>query len=75
MDLIGNLSKKDLALGLLKLKYIKDKVCDACQKGKQVKSYLKDKNVVLTTKPLELFHMDLNCPSKVKSHVEIFMYL
>ena len=38
MDLIGKLSRKDLVVGLPKLNYIKDRICDACQKDKQVKS-------------------------------------
>ena len=29
MDLIGKLSRKDLVIGLPKLNYIKDKMCDA----------------------------------------------
>ena len=37
MDLIGKLLRKDLVVDLLKLNYIKDRICDTCQKGKQVK--------------------------------------
>ena len=37
----------------------KDNPCDACQKGKQFKSSFKLKNVVSTSRPLELIHMDL----------------
>ena len=37
MDLIRKLSKKDLVVSLPKLNYIKDRICDACQKGKTSK--------------------------------------
>ena len=43
----------------------KDKPCEACQKGKQSKSSFKLKNVVSTSKPLELIHMDLFGLTKV----------
>ena len=42
---------------LLKLKFEKDKLCDACQKGKQTRVSFKSKNVVSTTRPLQLLHM------------------
>ena len=34
MNLIDNLSKNDLVVSLPKLKYVKDKICNACQKEK-----------------------------------------
>ena len=43
------------------------KLCEACQKGKQIKNYFQSKNVVSTTKPLELLHMDLFGPSRTMS--------
>jgi len=45
-------------IGLPKLKFEKDHICEACQKGKQVKNSFKIKNVVSSLKPLELLHMD-----------------
>ena len=45
--------------GLPKLKFEKDSVYDACQLGKQIRSSFKSKGSVLTTKPLELLHLDL----------------
>ena len=63
MDLIENLSKGELVRDLPKIKYSKDKICEACQKGKQVKSSFKPKNQVSTSRPLELVHMDLVGPS------------
>ena len=68
MNLIDKLSKNDLVVGLPKLKFVKDKVCDACQKGKQIKSSFKSKNVVSTSRPLQLLHMDLIGPSRIRSH-------
>jgi len=50
---------KDLRVGLPKVKFEKDKLCDACQKGKQTKTSFKPKNMVSTTRPLELLHLDL----------------
>ena len=50
-----------------KLKFNKDKPCDACQKGKQSKSSFKLKNVVFTSRLLELIHMDLFSPTRVAS--------
>jgi len=54
-------------IGLPKLKFEKDKVCEACQKGKQTKSSFKQKHFVSTTKPLEMLHMDLFGPSRTMS--------
>ena len=50
-----------------KLKFKKEHVCEACQKGKQTKQYFKLKNFVSTSKPLELLHMDLFGPSRTMS--------
>ena len=52
MNLIDKLSKNDLVVGLSKLKYVKNKICDAYQRGKQVKSSFKSKNIVSTSRPL-----------------------
>ena len=54
-------------IDLPKLKFNKDKPCDACQKEKQSKSSFKLKNVVSTSRPLELIHMDLFGPTRVAS--------
>ncbi|OAY24807.2 hypothetical protein MANES_17G026196v8 [Manihot esculenta] len=68
MDLLKNLSKDELVDGLPKIKYEKDKVCDACQMGKQVKSSFKSINKVIFSRPLQLLHMDLFSPTRVASH-------
>ena len=52
MEHLNKLISKDLVIGLPKLKFEKDKLCDACQKGKQVRVSFKLKNVVSTTRPL-----------------------
>jgi len=38
-------------------------MCEACQKGKQIKVSFKSKNVVSTERPLEMLHIDLFGPS------------
>ena len=52
---------------MIKLKFERDKICEACQKGKQTKNSFKQKNVVSTSRPLELFHMNLFGPSRFMS--------
>ena len=54
-------------IGLPKLKFEKDHICEACQKGKQVKNSFKLKNVVSSLKLLELLQMDLFGPSRTMS--------
>ena len=66
-ELLNDLCKHELVIGLLKLKFTKDKPCDACQKGKQSKSSFKLKNIVSTSKPLELIHMDLLGRTRIAS--------
>ena len=60
-----HLVRKDLVIGLPKLKFQKNKLCEACQKRKQVKNSFQSKNVISITKPLELLHIDLFGPSKL----------
>lgn len=67
MEHLIKLVKHDLVIGLPKMKFIKDKLCDACQKGKQTRSTFKPKNVVSTSRPLQLLHMNLFGPSRTKS--------
>ena len=54
-------------IGLPKLKFTKDKPCDACQKEKQSKSLFKLKNMVSTSRSLKLIHMNLFGPTRVAS--------
>src|ERR1044072_8308269 len=67
MDHLNKLVKHDLVMGLPKFKYVKDRLCVACQKGKQTKSSFKPKHIVSTERPLQLLHMDLFGPSRTKS--------
>ncbi|XP_056691797.1 uncharacterized protein [Spinacia oleracea] len=66
-SLLDKLRSKELVRGLPSIKFLKDKVCEACAKGKHVRSYFKPKNIVRTTKPLELIHMDLCGPMRIQS--------
>ena len=67
MDLISQLNKDELVRGLPKINFQKDKVCEACQVGKQIKNSFKIKNFISTFSPLELFHMDLFGPLRTPS--------
>jgi len=67
MNHLNKLISKNLVIELPKLKFEKDHICEACQKGKQVKNSFKIKNVVSSLKPLELLHMDLFGPSTTMS--------
>nr|GEV18365.1 copia protein [Tanacetum cinerariifolium] len=52
---------------LPKLKF-DQKFCDACKMGKQAHASHRAKNVVSTTRCLELLHMDLFSPSTIRSY-------
>jgi len=63
--LLNKLNSKDLVVGLPTMKYSMNEVCDACAKGKHVRSSFKLKNKVSTQNPLELIHMDLCRPVRI----------
>ena len=67
MNLLSKLSKLDLVKGLPITKFVKDKICDACQLGKQTKSSFKKNKIISTSRPLELLHMDLFGPIRTTS--------
>ena len=67
MRKISQLSKLNLVRGLPNLKFASDALCEACQKGKFTKVPFKAKNVVSTSRPLELLHIDLFGPVKTES--------
>ncbi|GJW30527.1 retrovirus-related pol polyprotein from transposon TNT 1-94 [Tanacetum coccineum] len=67
MCLIQSLASKELVRNLPKLKF-NQHFCDACKIRKQARASYKAKNVVSTTKCLELLHMDLFGPSVVRSY-------
>jgi len=61
------LNRKQLVEGLPKLKFEKDRICEACKKGKQTKVSFKPKNCISTERSLEFLHMDLFGPSRTMS--------
>ncbi|GJU01563.1 retrovirus-related pol polyprotein from transposon TNT 1-94 [Tanacetum coccineum] len=67
MRFIQSLASKELVRNLPKLKFDQH-FCDACKIGKQAHASHKAKNMVSTTRCLELLHMDLFGPSAVRSY-------
>ncbi|GJX44151.1 retrovirus-related pol polyprotein from transposon TNT 1-94 [Tanacetum coccineum] len=67
MRLIQSLASKELVRHLSKLKFDQH-FCNACKIGKQAYASHKAKNIVSTTRCLELLHMDLFGPSAVRSY-------
>ena len=67
MDLMSKLVKKNLVKDLPKVNYERNRLCDACQLEKQTRNTFKPKNIVSTTRPLELLHMDLFKPTRTTS--------
>jgi len=65
--LISKLSKLQLVRGLPDIDYHSDALCGACQKGKIVKSSFKSKDIISTSRPLELLHIDLFGPVSTAS--------
>lgn len=66
-NLLNKISSKNLVVGLPKIKFLKDKLCYAFQTGKQTRVSFKLKKVILTSKPLELLHLDLFVPLQTRS--------
>nr|GEU85716.1 hypothetical protein [Tanacetum cinerariifolium] len=58
-DYINLLSKKDIVIGLPKLKYVKDQLCSSCELSKAKRSSFKSKAVPSSKGRLNLLHMDL----------------
>ena len=48
MKTLSKLVKNDLVIGLPKLNFDKDKICDACQFRKQIRNSFKSKNLIST---------------------------
>ena len=67
MNLISKLFKKELVIGLSKISFEKNRLFGACQQEKQTKISFKSKNIVSTSKPLQLLYMDLITPSRTIS--------
>jgi transposase InsO family protein len=62
MKNLHKLLKGEHILGLTNVHFEKDRVCSACQAGKQVGAHHPHKNIMTTDRPLELLHMDLFDP-------------
>jgi transposase InsO family protein len=62
MKNLHKLLKGEHILGLTNVHFEKDRVCSACQAGKQVGAHHPHKNNMTTDRPLELLHMDLFGP-------------
>ena len=67
MHTIVKLISKDLVLGMPKLNINLDHVCGTCQLEKQTRQSFKSKNIVSTTRTLELLHMALLGPTRTIS--------
>nr|GEY36956.1 hypothetical protein [Tanacetum cinerariifolium] len=66
-DYINLVSKKDVVIGLPKLKYVKDQLCSSCEVSKAKRSSFKSKIVASMKGRLNLLHMDLCGPMRVAS--------
>jgi hypothetical protein len=62
MSYLHKLQKEGHILGLMNVAFEKDRPCGACQAGKQVGAPHHAKNIITTTRPLKMLHMDLFGP-------------
>ncbi|WVZ64090.1 hypothetical protein U9M48_013659 [Paspalum notatum var. saurae] len=67
MSTLKKVMKKDLVRGLKDITFEKDKLCSACQAGKQVANTHASKTFMSTSWLLELLHMDLFGPTTYTS--------
>jgi hypothetical protein len=56
---LHKLQKDGHILGLTNIVFEKDRPCGACQARKQVGTHNHAKNIITTTRPLKMLHMDL----------------
>jgi hypothetical protein len=59
MKNLHKLLKEEHMLGLTDVCFEKDRPCSACQAGEQVGTSDPSKNIMTTSRPLELLHMNL----------------
>ena len=52
------LAKKKHVIGIEGVKFLKDRLCGACEAGKMTKANHPAKTTMTTTRPFELLHMD-----------------
>ena len=64
---LSKIANDQLVRGIPKMKFEKDKLCAACEKGKQTKSSFKSKMCFSISEPLHLLHMDLFGPVPTRS--------
>ena len=64
---MAKVSKLEAVVGLPKFGKIEKSVCGSCQLGKQTKSTHPKVNVIATSRPLELLHVDLMGPTRTES--------
>ena len=67
MSTLKKLVKKGLVRGVKDVVFEKDKLCSACQAGKQVANTHPTKSFMSTSRVLELLHMDLFGPTTYAS--------
>ena len=67
MKQLDRLIKHDLVNGLKDVKFEKDRLCRSCQARKKVGNTHPNKSMMSTSRPLELFHMDLFGPTTYTS--------
>nr|GFB94785.1 retrovirus-related Pol polyprotein from transposon TNT 1-94 [Tanacetum cinerariifolium] len=66
-DTINLLSKKDIVVGLPKLKFIKDHLWSSCELGKTKRNSFQTKLTPSSKRRLQLLHMDLCGPMRIAS--------
>ena len=59
MILISEISQKELIKGLPNISFENNSFCEFCLRSKQTKSSFHSKNIVSTTRPPGLLHLDL----------------
>nr|GFA92622.1 retrovirus-related Pol polyprotein from transposon TNT 1-94 [Tanacetum cinerariifolium] len=64
---INVLSKNDIVVGLLKLKFVKDHLCSSCELGKAKRKSFQSKTTPSSKRQLQLLHVDLCGPMRVAS--------
>nr|GEY85583.1 retrovirus-related Pol polyprotein from transposon TNT 1-94 [Tanacetum cinerariifolium] len=65
--ILGFRDLNDIVIGLLKLKFIKDHLCSSCELGKAKRKSFQTKTTPSSKRRLQLLHMDLCGPMRVKS--------
>jgi len=67
MHHLNRIPSKDLVIGPSKRKFERDKIYEACRKGKHTKTSFKSNDTVSTSRHCELHHIDLFGPSRIMS--------